>query len=95
MGRRSLIGGVVLAATLALAGCGDSGSSGTAAPAGSSSGGGSKQTCEPVNGPQLTVLEDDKKLQTVDNIIPAVNAKKSSDALITAVNKEAQALGYK
>ena len=31
-------------------------------------------SCEPIAGDALVVLEDDKLLQTVDNIIPAVNA---------------------
>ncbi|RPF22367.1 glycine betaine ABC transporter substrate-binding protein [Myceligenerans xiligouense] len=31
-------------------------------------------TCEPVAGDEIVVLDDDQSLQTVDNIIPAVNA---------------------
>ncbi len=61
------------------AACGDAGSSGTAArrrpprapvrrPAPALA------ACEPVAGDALVVLEDDQGLQTVDNIIPAVNA---------------------
>jgi osmoprotectant transport system substrate-binding protein len=38
------------------------------------------------------VLEDDQQLQTVDNIIPAVNAKSSSDALLEALNGVSDAL---
>ena len=60
---------------LALAACGEAGSSGT----GGNTSGGSTSTasgaaCEPVAGDALVVLEDDKHLQTVDNIIPAANA---------------------
>jgi len=34
--------------------------------------------CEPVAGDELVVLEDDQNLQTVDNIVPAVNAEAAS-----------------
>ncbi|PZR55170.1 glycine/betaine ABC transporter substrate-binding protein [Xylanimonas oleitrophica] len=66
------------AAALLLAGaCGAPGSSQGASP---SPGGTGAQapvtaTCEPVPGDQLVVLEDDQHLQTVDNVIPAVNAE--------------------
>jgi osmoprotectant transport system substrate-binding protein len=92
MRRPTLIGGVLLAATLALSACGDAGSSGTAAPSSSSSGGTAKAACAPVPGQELVVLDDDKKLQTVDNLIPAVNKAKSSDALLAAVSKVSAAL---
>ncbi len=94
MRRPTLLGGVLLAATLALSACGDAGSSGTAAPSSSStaSGGAAKADCAPVAGQDLVVLDDDKKLQTVDNLIPAVNKAKSSDALLTAVSKVSAAL---
>ena len=46
-------------------------SSGTEAPAARASGAG----CAPVAGDQLVVLDDDKKLQNTDNIIPAINTK--------------------
>ncbi len=58
---------------VALAACGDAGSSGTEASGGSTSTA-SGTVCEPVAGKELVVLEDDKHLQTVDNIIPAANA---------------------
>ena len=58
---------------MALSGCGDAGSSGTAAPSGSASGGASRPA-RPSPATELVVLDDDKKLQTVDNLIPAVNA---------------------
>ena len=50
--------------------CGESGSSGTRRwrRAASASG----DACAPIAGDELVVLEDDKDLQTVDNIIPAV-----------------------
>jgi osmoprotectant transport system substrate-binding protein len=69
-----------------LAACGDAGSSGTEAPATAASGG-----CAPVAGEELVVLEDDKKLQTVDNIIPAVNTKAAAAAL-PALDKVSAAL---
>lgn len=44
-------------------------------------------------GEQLVMLADDKKLQTVDNIVPAVNQKAAGNpALITALDKVSAAL---
>ncbi len=71
----TLLAAGVLAVTAA---CGDAGSSGTAAPetsAPAESGSAAPAACEPVAGEALLVLEDDQGLQTVDNIIPAVNAE--------------------
>lgn len=92
MRRPTLIGGALVAATIALAGCGDAGSSGTAAPSTAASSGGTQQACQAVAGPDLIVLDDDKKLQTVDNLIPAVNKAKSSEAMIAALDKVSAAL---
>lgn len=74
----------VLALGLAstLAACGQAGSSGTTPPereTGTGTSTSAAGTCDPVAGQQLVVLEDDKKLQTVDNIIPAFNAKATQD----------------
>ena len=81
---------------LGLAACGESGSSGTGgdAAASSSSGGsgGGKKDCAPVPGDKLVVLDDDKQLQNADNIIPAVNAKASNDALLANLNAVSSAL---
>jgi osmoprotectant transport system substrate-binding protein len=87
---RSLIP-FAIAAVLATAACGESGSSGTG---GSDSGGDSASgsTCAPVEGDQLVMLEDDKKLQTVDNIIPAVAAPAQSPALLDPLNAVSAAL---
>ena len=75
-------------ATFGLAACGESGSSGTKAPDTASGAG-----CAPVAGTQLVVLDDDKKLQTSDNIIAVVNKAKGGDAaLIAALDKVADAL---
>ncbi|MEV7621968.1 glycine betaine ABC transporter substrate-binding protein [Actinoplanes sp. NPDC089786] len=76
------------AAVLILSGCGDAGSSGTEAPAASASGAG----CAPVAGDKLVVLDDDKKLQNTDNVLPAINAKSSSPELIAALDKVSAAL---
>lgn len=79
-------GAVVVAGFLA--GCGGAGSSGTQAPATGAQGAG----CAPVAGPGLVVLEDDKKLQNSDNIIPAVNTKVAQPQLIAALDKVSDSL---
>ncbi|MBB5872475.1 osmoprotectant transport system substrate-binding protein [Allocatelliglobosispora scoriae] len=75
------------ALTFALAGCGESGSSGTSAPPTAATGG-----CAGVAGDSLVVLTDDKKLQNADNIVALINTKGSSPALVAAVDKVAAAL---
>src|SRR5262245_52663251 len=67
---RAALGAVVGLATVGIAACGSAGSSGTKAPASVSG-----QGCAPVKDSQLMVLDDDKKLQTADNVIPAINTK--------------------
>jgi osmoprotectant transport system substrate-binding protein len=76
------------AAVLVLSGCGNAGSSGTEAPAASASGAG----CAPAAGDKIIVLDDDKKLQNTDNVVPAINAKSSSPELIAALDKVSAAL---
>jgi osmoprotectant transport system substrate-binding protein len=73
---------------LVLAGCGDAGSSGTEAPAGSAAGAG----CAPVAGETLVVLTDDKKLQNTDNIVPAINKRAASPQAVAALDKVSAAL---
>jgi osmoprotectant transport system substrate-binding protein len=75
---------LALSAVLATAACGDSGSSGTGG--GSASGSASGDACAPVQGEEIVLLEDDKNLQTVDNVIPAVNSAASTPALLDALN---------
>ncbi len=64
------------AALLALAGCGTPGSAGGSDASAPADGAAAPvaATCEPVPDDALVVLEDDRHLQTVDNIVPAVNA---------------------
>ena len=86
------LGTAGLLLTLTLAACGDSGSSGTeAAPSKSGSASGA-EACEAKAGEQLVALEDDKQLQTVDNIIPAVNADAADQPLLDALNAVSAAL---
>jgi osmoprotectant transport system substrate-binding protein len=85
---RLAVATVVTATLLAMVGCGESGSSGTQQPNAAASGAG----CAPVAGTSLVVLEDDKHLQTVDNVIPAINAKASSPQLVAALDKVSAAL---
>lgn len=87
--KRTTLALIAIAGTALLAtGCGKAGSSGTPAPASAAAAGG----CAPVAGGQLVALTDDKKLQTVDNIIPAVNAKAAKPGLLDALNKVSAAL---
>ncbi len=80
--------GVVTMAGL-LSGCGDAGSSGTEAPLTQGVAGAG---CAPVPGTKLVVLDDDKKLQNADNILPAVNSKAARPDLIAALDKVSTAL---
>jgi osmoprotectant transport system substrate-binding protein len=87
--RRLAVGAVLF---LAVAGgataCGKSGSSGTSAPPSNVAAGG----CAGVADSKLVVLTDDKKLQTVDNIIPAVSKAKATPELLAALSKVSAAL---
>jgi osmoprotectant transport system substrate-binding protein len=72
--------GFALIGALAAA-CGSAGSSGTSNPSAAGSGG-----CAPIADKALVVLQDDKKLQSVDNLIPAVNVKVNNPALMAALD---------
>ncbi|MEV0843691.1 glycine betaine ABC transporter substrate-binding protein [Actinocatenispora sera] len=86
--RRVAIGILAGLSVAALAaGCGQAGSSGTKKETNVKGAG-----CAPVAGSQLVVLKDDKHLQNSDNIVPAVNAKVASPALIADLNKVSAAL---
>jgi len=84
--RTRIIAPLALAIALTAA-CGESGSSGTGGDA-DASGTAAGDTCAPVAGDQLVVLEDDKQLQNADNVIPAVNAAaaQANPALLEALN---------
>lgn len=82
------IASIGVLAAVCLAGCGESGSSGTQAPATGASGAG----CAPVAGNQLMVLDDDKKLQNTDNVIPAINSKAAQPQMIAALEKVSDAV---
>src|SRR5256885_2869415 len=85
---RVAVGLVGLLAAAGLAACGQAGSSGTSAPPSAAAGGG----CAPVAGPKLVVLDDDKHLQSSDNVIAAINAKAATPDLVAALDKVAAAL---
>lgn len=75
--RHTFLGAAAAAVLLLTAACGEPGSSGGAtAPESSAStaDGDAPAACEPVADDALVVLEDDLGLQTVDNVVPAVNA---------------------
>jgi osmoprotectant transport system substrate-binding protein len=95
MRTRSLGVAGLLLLSLTLTACGSSGQSGTTSsnsPDSSGSSSAAATKCDPIAGDTLVALQDDKKLQTVDNIIPAINAKAATDPLITALNKVSAAL---
>jgi osmoprotectant transport system substrate-binding protein len=85
MRTRILLIPLAVAAVLATAACGESGSSGESS---GSSGSASGDACAPVAGDELVQLKDDKNLQTVDNIIPAVSAQaaQAGPALLETLN---------
>lgn len=75
--RHTFLGAAAAAVLLLTAACGEEGSSGGAtAPETSAAAEGADElaACEPVADEALVVLEDDLGLQTVDNVVPAVNA---------------------
>ncbi|MER7002268.1 glycine betaine ABC transporter substrate-binding protein [Dactylosporangium sp. NPDC000555] len=84
---RVTLGIVLSLAAPGLAACGKEGSSGTEAPASVSGAG-----CAPVAGVKFVVLDDDKKLQQADNVIPAINTKVADPALVAALDKVSDAL---
>ncbi|WP_369371578.1 glycine betaine ABC transporter substrate-binding protein [Promicromonospora sp. Populi] len=83
----------VLSLTL-LTACGAPGSAGGGGSTDSSTGGADLAACEAVPGDELVVLDDDQQLQTVDNIIPAVNAAavEGDDTLISLLDTVSAAL---
>ncbi|MDD9208230.1 glycine betaine ABC transporter substrate-binding protein, partial [Georgenia sp. 10Sc9-8] len=85
--RRRLLAAVGALTILGVAGCGEPGSAGggdtTAGSTAETSGGAS---CEPVAGEELVLLEDDLDLQTVDNIVPAINADAAEPPMVAAVD---------
>jgi osmoprotectant transport system substrate-binding protein len=86
--RSFTLGASVLAlSAAALVGCGGSNST-SSEPSGT----GSSARCQTAKDDKLVVLQDDKHLQTVDNIIAAVYQKAYTPALVAAVDKVANAL---
>ncbi|WP_265523178.1 glycine betaine ABC transporter substrate-binding protein [Oerskovia flava] len=80
--RRAPLRTVAVSAALlvALAACGDPGSSGGGTtPDADDAPTSGAPVCDPIAGDTLVVLDDDQNLQTVDNIIPAANAAAVAD----------------
>ena len=73
----------VVAAALVVAGCGSSGTS---------TGAGTLDKEKSSAGDELVVLADDQHLQTVDNVIPVVNAKVDTPQLEQALNAVSKVL---
>jgi osmoprotectant transport system substrate-binding protein len=82
--------GVLVLSAAALVACGQEGSSSGGQP--SAGGQQSAAGCTSAKGNDLVVLEDDKHLQTVDNIIPAIYKPASTPQLIAALDKVSAAL---
>ena len=78
----------LLAGALVVASCGGSSSS----PASSSVGSSGSSTTKSSAGNELVVLADDQHLQTVDNIVPIVQAKIATPALEQALNSVTKVL---
>ncbi|MDX6196913.1 MAG: osmoprotectant transport system substrate-binding protein [Actinomycetota bacterium] len=74
----------VVAAALVLAGCGGSSSTSTGA--------GTLDKQKSSAGDELVVLADDQHLQTVDNVVPVVNAKVDTPQLEQALNAVSKVL---
>ncbi len=85
---------LALAAVLLTAACGESGSSGTGGSTGASGSSATGDACAPVTGDQLVVLEDDRELQSADNVVPAVTAATAAanPALVPALDAVSAAL---
>ena len=92
MASRPMIRTLAIAAAglLALSACGESGSSGSGGTGEESAASG--EACVGIAGEELVVLEDDKSLQTVDNIIPAVSAAAATPELLAALDAVSAAL---
>ncbi|MBI1759287.1 MAG: glycine/betaine ABC transporter substrate-binding protein [Actinobacteria bacterium] len=75
---------ILILAGVSVAGCGGSGPSGPAADRAAG--------CRPVSGNDLVVLVDDKHLQTVDNVVPAIHRPRATPALVKAVDKVSASL---
>jgi osmoprotectant transport system substrate-binding protein len=76
--RRPALAGLVAVVIAGVAGCGQNGPS--------EPGSTSQAACDPIAGEELVVLADDKNLQTVDNVIPAINADAVQPEMIEALN---------
>ncbi|SFO13265.1 osmoprotectant transport system substrate-binding protein [Geodermatophilus obscurus] len=85
---------LLLAGLLLTAACGESGSSDAGGSTGSGGSAASGDTCAPVAGEQLVVLEDDMQLQNADNIVPAVTSATAAanPALLPALDAVSAAM---
>lgn len=81
------VAGLGLAALVAAA-CGEAGQSGTEEQDPAAAGEG----CAPVAGQQLVVLDDDKQLQTADNLVPAINTDAAAPEVVAALDQVSAAL---
>ncbi|RKS75266.1 osmoprotectant transport system substrate-binding protein [Motilibacter peucedani] len=91
-GSSSGSGGAPASSAAAPSAASSSASSGGASTDASAAPAGGTADCKPVAGKELVVLTDDKKLQTVDNIVPAINAKAATPALTAALDKVSSVL---
>lgn len=91
---RALGAAAAVASLALLTACGTPGSAGGGGGGSNSTAGSTLSACEAVPGDELVVLEDDQKLQTVDNVIPAVNEKAlaGDETLLPILNTVSAAL---
>ena len=90
--RRSLLLTAALTAALALSACGSNDPDEVVGPRGGGEPTQSERTESAGNPDDLVVLEDDKNLQTVDNVVPVVQTEAATEPLQEALNKVSETL---
>ena len=90
--RRSLLLTAALTTALALSACGSNDPDEVVGPRGAGEPTGSEQTESAGDPDDLVVLEDDKGLQTVDNIVPVVQTEAATEPLREALNAVSESL---
>ena len=90
--RRSLLLSAALTTALALSACGSNDPDEVVGPVSSSQPSSSERTESAGNPDDLVVLEDDKNLQTVDNVVPVVQTEAATEPLRAALDQVSETL---